>query len=146
MDINLTLGIFSISILTLIITCGVLYRNNLRLKLELNSANEYKESMVKIEPGDRAIIADYELCFEKGKDEEHSFSVTYEVEVLEVSKDRIKVKATGFTSQDHKANDPKNYQELIDFMENKWIARKRVELVVDDTMRRKVKLEELLEN
>jgi hypothetical protein len=145
MDINLTLGIFSISILILIIACGILYRNNLRLKVKLSSANEYKESMVEIEPGDRAIIPDYELLFEKGNDKEHHFKVTYEVEVMEVSNDKIKVKAIDFTSHDHQANDPVNRTGLIQFMENKWVPRKRVELVVDDTLRRKVKLEELLE-
>src|ERR1035437_3642121 len=121
----LILAIFSISILLLIIACGVLYNKNIKLKLKLEEINNSAQELAKIGPGARGILPDYELIFEKGKDTEHHFCVTYEVEVVEVSIDKIKVKAIDFTSHDHQANDPANRTELIRFMENKWISMKK---------------------
>ena len=77
-------------------------------------------------------------------DTKEKFSVTYEVEILEVSIDRVKVKAIDFTSNDKFGKDPKHKSSIVDFMKDKWISKKDIELIVDDSMRRDSKLQEIL--
>jgi hypothetical protein len=77
-------------------------------------------------------------------DTKESFHVTYEVEIVEVSMDKVKVKAIDFTSNDKFARDPKHKSAIIDFMKDKWISKRDIELIVDDSMRRDAKLQEIL--
>jgi hypothetical protein len=114
---------------------------NDKLKSEVDKSKKDKEELVSIDPGDRAILPDYGL---QHTDTKESFHVTYEVEIVEVSVDKVKVKAIDFTSNDKFAKDPKHKSAIIDFMKDKWIAKKDIELIVDDSMRRDAKLQEIL--
>jgi hypothetical protein len=99
------------------------------------------EEIVSIDPGDRAILPDYGL---KQVDTNESFEVTYEVEIVEVAMDKVKVKAIGFTSNDRFAKDPKNKSSIINFLQDKWVKKKDIELIIDDSMRRDRKLQQIL--
>jgi hypothetical protein len=99
------------------------------------------EELVSIDPGDRAILPDYGL---KQVDTNESFEVTYEVEIVEVAMDKVKVKAIGFTSNDRFAKDPKNKSSIINFLQDKWVKKKDIELIIDDSMRRDRKLQQIL--
>ena len=68
--------------------------------------------------------------------EEVTFSVTFEVEIVEVSMDKVKVKATDFVANDKTGRDPSNRQGILDFMQNKWLEKREIELVIDNSMRR----------
>ena len=143
----------SITLFLSIIFLGILFNQNLNLRDKLNKAlgqvEKEKEnlcSLVKIEPGDTCIIPDYGLAYTEqvdGKDVQTSFKITYEVEVIEVAKGKLKVKATGFTSTDSIARDPKRKSGIIKFLEDKWIDKKSVELVMNSQKRRSIKLTEL---
>ena len=114
---------------------------NDKLKSEVEKSKKDKKELVSIDPGDRAIIPNYGMM---QTDTKETFEVTYEVEIIEVSIDKVKVKAIDFTSNDKFGRDPKHKNAIIDFMKDKWISKKDIELIVDDSMRRDVKLQEIL--
>lgn len=145
---ELVLMILSLSILVSLIFIGWLYSKNINLqkelskmKLQVDKVNQAQEELVSIDPGDRAILPDYGL---QHTDTKENFNVTYEVEVLEVSMDKVKVKAIDFTSTDKFAKDPKMRSSIINFLQDKWVSKKSIELIVDDSMRRDRKLQKIL--
>jgi hypothetical protein len=113
-------------------------------KLDLNKTKEDAQELVEIEPGDNAIVPGYGLST-KGSDDEKSisFTVTYEVEILEVSVDSVKVKAVDYRSHDSYANDPTNKQAILNFMTGSWLKRHEVEILMDEKKKRSIKLNQL---
>ena len=119
----------SITLFISIIFLGFLFTKNVELQNKLNDTlgkmdQEKKnlDNLIEIEPGDNGIISNYKLEFNEDVDGENvktPFEITYEVEVIEVSKDKLKVKATGFTSIDSIARDPKRKSGIIKFMEER---------------------------
>jgi hypothetical protein len=145
---ELAVLVLSFSVLTSLIFIGKLYLTNIdlqkkmvNLKLEVEKAKKSQEDLVSIDPGDRAILPEYGL---KQIDTNESFHVTYEIEITEVSIDKVKVNAIDYTSNDKFAKDPKNRSSIINFLQNKWISKKEIELIVDDSMRRDRKLQQIL--
>jgi hypothetical protein len=118
-----------------------LQKENDNLKLIADKTLKDAEELVSIEPGDKAILPDYGL---QHADTKESFSITYEVEVVEVSLDKVKVKAINFTSEDKFAKDPRNKSAIINFLQNKWVKKDSIELIIDDSMRRDRKLQQIL--
>ncbi len=112
----------------------------------INKEKEKLDKLIQIEPGDNAIIPNYGLQFEDDSNGEQvltSFKVTYEVEILEVTKDKVKVTAKDFTSVDKVGKDPANKQGILNFLQDKWVDKKTIELVMDAQKRRNIKLNEL---
>jgi hypothetical protein len=145
---ELTLVVLSFSVLVSLIFIGVLYFKNIdlqkemtSLKLEVKKTKKSQEDLVSIDTGDRAILPEYGL---KQIDTNESFHVTYEIEITEVSIDKVKVNAVDYTSNDKFARDPNNRSSIINFLQNKWISKKEIELIVDDQMRRDRKLQQIL--
>ena len=145
---ELAVVVLSFAVLICLIFIGVLYFNNIKLQVEManmkltvDKVNQAQEDLISIDPGDRAILPDYGL---QHTDTKESFSVTYEVEITEVSMDKVKVKAIDYTSSDKFARDPKNKQAIILFLQDKWVNKKDIELIVDDSMRRDRKLQQIL--
>ena len=110
-------------------------------KRDLTKVKEDAQELVEIEEGDNAIITNYGLST-KG-DKPVSFTVTYEVEILEVSVDSVKVKATDYKSQDSYAKDPANKKAIIGFLQDTWLKKHEVEMVMDNKKRRSLKLKQL---
>lgn len=120
---------------------------------ELMSKKKDDESMIEdlkkkaskpsteIEPGDSALLPEYGLST-KG-DNPIAFTVDYEVDILEVSADRVKVSATGYTSNDKYAKDPANKQAIIAFMQDQWVKKRDIEIVMDEKKRRSIKLNQI---
>jgi hypothetical protein len=145
---ELALIVLSFAVLISLIFIGKLYSKNVSLQIEMSNmkltvdkVNQAQEELISIDTGDRAILPDYGL---QQTDTKESFSVTYEVEITEVSMDRVKVKAIDYTSSDKFARDPKNKQAIILFLQDKWVNKKDIELIVDDSMRRDRKLQQIL--
>ena len=139
--------VLSFSVLVSLCLIAFLYSRNLALqkvvsnmKSEVEKTKKDQEELVSIDVGDKAIIPNYGLTHTDTKED---FHVTYEVEVLEVSTKKVKVRAVSFTSNDKFARDPKNKQSIIHFLQDKWVDRKSIELLVDDQMRREKKLKQL---
>ena len=110
-------------------------------KRDLTKIKEDAQELVEIEEGDNAIITNYGLST-KG-DKPVSFTVTYEVEILEVSVDSVKVKAIDYKSHDSYAKDPANRPSIINFLQDTWLKKHEVEMVMDDKKRRSLKLKQL---
>ena len=100
-----------------------------------------QEELVSIELGDKAILPNYNLSH---KPTNESFSVTYEVEIVEVSTEKVKVNAIDYQSHDTFPSDPKNKKAIIGFLQNTWVDRRDIQLIVDDQMRREKKLNQIL--
>lgn len=143
----------SITLFFCIIFIGVIVKKYTDLLQKLNETvsniNKEKEKLdklVEIEPGDNAIIPNYGLQYtddSSGKEVVTSFKVTYEVEIIEVAKDKVKVTATDFTSVDSIARDPSKKQGILNFLKDKWVDKSTIELVMDAQKRRNIKLNEL---
>jgi hypothetical protein len=112
-----------------------------KAKLDLNKTKEDAQELVEIEAGDNAIVPNYGLST-KG-DKPVTFEVTYEVEILEVSVDSVKVKAFDYRSHDSYANDPTNKQAILNFMTGSWLKRHEVEILMDEKKKRSIKLNQL---
>jgi hypothetical protein len=145
---ELAVIVLSFTVLVSLVFIGLLYSKNVELqkeivnmKLTVDKVSQAQEELVSIDPGDRAILPDYGL---QQVDTKEDFHVTYEVEVLEVSMDKVKVKAIDYTSTDRFAKDPKNKSAIINFLQNKWVNKKDIELIIDDSMRRDRKLQQIL--
>lgn len=153
---NLVIAVIFLSagLLLSIVYIGFLFNKNIKLQSTIsdmkNTVDEkvkqlerqikVQEELVSIDPGDKAILPNYGLTYNDKDD----FMVTYEVEILEVAIDKVKVKAVDFTSTDKIARDPKRKQAIIDFLNGKWVKKKDIELIVDDQMRRDRKLNQIL--
>lgn len=145
MEITLVVLSFSLLISSILSFCLYKYtldlkKENNRLKKSNNKVVKYTDELLSMRIGDKAIIPDYPLIY---KDENKDFKVNYEVEIIDISKDSVKVKALGFDPQDQIGRDPSNKSGIIKFMQNKWIKKSLLDLIVDDRMRRDRKLNDL---
>lgn len=145
---ELALIVLSLSLLISLFFIGKLYLSNISLQKEMSNmkstvdkVNKAQEDLISIDPGDRAVLPEFAL---KWVDTNKSFKVTYEIEILEVSMDMVKVKAIDYTSDDGLARDPKSKKSIINHLQDKWIKKKDIELIVDDSMRRDRKLQQIL--
>ncbi len=150
---TIALIILSVIILSLTVFVFRLYNRNSELQIKNNKLQKYiddekkeKEKIVYINPGDKGLIHSYELCTipKNPSDKKIEFKVAYEVVIVDVAKDKLKVKATGFTSFDTWANDTKNKSSILDFLNDKWVSRSSVEMIMDNATRRNAKLEQIL--
>lgn len=137
-SITLISIIFSMVLFTKVIELNKELDNT---KRDLTKIKEDAQELVEIEEGDNAIITNYGLST-KG-DKPVSFTVTYEVEILEVSVDSVKVKAIDYKSHDSYAKDPANRPSIINFLQDTWLKKHEVEMVMDDKKRRSLKLKQL---
>lgn len=145
---NIILLVLAVITLISIVFAIILFTKVLDLNEKLNSTNreilkikEDAQELVEIEAGDNAIVSNYGLMT-KG-DNPVSFQVTYEVEILEVSVDSVKVKAIDYKSQDSYAKDPANKKAIIGFLQDTWLKKHEVEMVMDNKKRRSLKLKQL---
>jgi len=153
MNIILTIVIMCLAaalVISVITISNLLDRNNV-LQKEVDSAKkevEYtkkEQEIFDIMPGDTGIIKNYGIVNTNPNRNpvKIEYTVTYEVTILEVSKDSVKVTATDFSSFDPFARDSANRKSIMDFMKEKWIEKRKVEIVVDQKKIRDRKLSEL---
>ena len=116
------------------------------VKNSLSSLMKSKEDMFTVKPGDHGILPDFSLVVTLDSGKKHNYQVTYEVEVVEVSRDKYKVKALDYVSQDSYALDSKNKLGILNVINVKhpWVEKREFELIVDDAKRRADKLDKIL--
>lgn len=119
-----------------------------QIKKDKDKADAFKKNLISIEPGHKVIYPDYGLSWtdtdkDGNKMEPESFKVTYELEVLDVTETRVKVKAVDFTSMDQIGRDAATRRFIIQFMKDKWVEKNQVQLIVDDSVKRDLKLKQL---
>lgn len=119
-----------------------------KIKKEKDKADAFKKDLIAIKPGHRVIYPDCGLTWtdtdkDGNKMNPVSFKVTYELEVLDVTETRLKVKVVDFTSMDQTGRDAARKPGIIQFMQNKWVNKNEVQLIVDDSVKRDLKLKQL---
>jgi len=119
-----------------------------KVSKEKDKADAFKKDLIAIEPGHKVIYPDYGLSWtdtdkDGNKMKPESFKVTYELEVLDVTESRVKVKAVDFTSMDQIGRDAAKKSGIIQFMQDKWVNKSEVQLIVDDSVKRDLKLKQL---
>lgn len=113
---------------------------------EKNKAKKDRDNFISIKEGDKILYDSSLTHTDPTTNKVTSFSLLYEMEVIEVAKDKLKVKALNFTSNDSFARDANNKSGLISYMSNKWIDKKDAQPVINTTKaNRSSKLEKLLE-
>lgn len=142
--------IFLSCLLVLIGYVGVLYKKMESLKSELKNCNDQKSKYIKekellssISIGDKALINNYGLRLIS---ENKSFEVTYEVEIIDISDKKVKVKSIDFIGNCPVGRDPVNHQGILNFIDNKWISKSEVEIILDDAKKRDIKIDKILNN
>lgn len=146
--------IFCVILICLLLSLSLnvrLYNDFDKLRKEYNNVQkekqkveQFKEDLVSINISDRVIYPDYGLVYDKGGDEEYHFNVTYELIVNDVTKDKVKVTAVDFTTTDSKINgDPAKRNGIINYMKDKWLDKSKVQLIIDESHKRNLKLEKL---
>jgi hypothetical protein len=111
---------------------------------ELVKEKKKNNEVMPFKKGGKAIMHNYPLVYNQGEPIEKKFKVTYEVDIIDVSSDKVKVKATNVISEDSVGKDPKNRAGILSIMQESWVNKSLIEIVVDDSMRRDAKLQELL--
>ena len=102
-----------------------------------------KDIVFNVKPGYKGLVPGYSLYWTADK---KSFTVNYEVEILEVTDKKLKVKGYNFTSEDRKAMEPGNKISILRHVDEQWLDKSKVEIIIDDAMRRDLKLNEILKD
>jgi hypothetical protein len=125
-----------------------LYDKIQEVEAEKSYVRKTKEELFKIEPGDRGVLIDYNIVttYADNSKPKRSYHVTFEVEVIEVSDKKLKVRAIDYVSNDAYANDPANKTNILNVINIKgsWINKDDIELILDDTKRRDQKIDDVL--
>lgn len=143
--------LISLTPIALLVVIGFLFLKIKDLKSQLKESNDklYKQkekekSFLKFYIGSKALLNDFGLEHtDSTTNKKTSFTVDYEVEIVDISETQIKVKAVNFNGNDAWSRDPQHKQGIIAFMQDKWISKKDAQLIMDEAHNRQVKLEEL---
>ena len=99
------------------------------------------KKILSINPGDKVLyIASLSLKDDRGK----SFIIKYEAEVVMKTELKVKLKAIDYTSDDDFGKDAVNRNSIISYMNNQWIDIFSVELIIDNSTLRDIKLDIIL--
>lgn len=143
--------LISLTPIALLVVIGFLFLKIKDLKSQLKESNDklYKQkekekSFLKFYIGSKALLNDFGLEHtDSTTNKKTSFTVDYEVEIVDISETQIKVKAVNFNGNDAWSRDPQHKQGIIAFMQDKWVSKKDAQLIMDEAHNRQVKLEEL---
>ena len=74
----------------------------------------------------------------------NTFTVYYEVSLLNVSDTKAKVKVEDISGTDSYVRDKSNRNGIIDFLDGQWVDIKELKLIADEATKRDIKLEQIL--
>jgi hypothetical protein len=74
----------------------------------------------------------------------NTFTVYYEVSLLNVSDTKAKVKVEDISGTDNYVRDKSNRNGIINFLDGQWIDIKELKLIADEATKRDIKLEQIL--
>ncbi len=98
---------------------------------EKNNESKKRAELTNIKKGDRALHSTSLNYTDPTTKEVESFTLLYEVEVLEVAESKIKVKGIDFTSNDKFPRIAGNKATLITYITGKWIDKKEAQILID---------------
>lgn len=143
-NIILFLSLTPIALLVVIVfmylKMGTYKKEISELKSRLGKQKNREATLLKFYPGSKGLLNNYQLIHTPTKT---TFYVSYEVEVVDVSEDQLKVNALSYQSNDDYAKDPKNRQAIIGFLQGRWVNKSEVQIIIDESHKRHLKLEEL---
>lgn len=104
----------------------------------------------KKDPYKKGIICLYpkvDLVASQGKADEEKLSVSYELEILEVSDSKVKVKVIDVIALENHGyvNDPANRSGLFDYFNNRWINKTDLQIIKDTRYHRDETITDILE-
>jgi hypothetical protein len=99
------------------------------------------KKILSINPGDKVL---YIASLSLKNNDETKFIVKYEAEVVMKTELKVKLKAIDYTSEDDYARGVANRNSIISYMNNKWINIHSVELIIDNSTLRDIKLDIIL--
>ena len=107
-----------------------------------NLKTQIKE-LLDVIPGDRVITeASLEHTDHNNNNKKHNFKVVYECEIIETTKNKFRLHAIDFYSNDSYTNTIR--QNIINYYDNKWVDRNECDIVIDQRHRRDSKLIDIL--
>lgn len=135
--------ILSILCLIQFVVIIYLYNNINSIKRDNKKLKSDIDLVTKIVPGDKVTE---EVCLTWGG--KHSFSVIYELSVVDVSDKQLKVCAYDFSIisklPDPVLKDPNHRKDIIDFYQNKWVNKSDVSLIVGKQAVRDKRIDQLI--
>jgi len=142
--------ILSLTPIALLVVIFFLFLDRRKITLEIielnnkiKSEKESKLNLTKFYIGAKAILKKYQMVYSPGNSIKKEFSVDFEVEVIDVSENQIKVKVIDFRGNDAFSRDIKNKPGIIAYLNNRWLDKDLAEIVLDNSHNRNLKLEEL---
>lgn len=118
-----------------------------KLNLTITDLNTPKQP--KKDPYKKGVIClhpNVSLIANKGTNKEESLKVDFEVEILEVSDNRVKIKAIDVTPiENHKyVLEPSNRAGLLAYEDNKWVNKFDLQIIKDAKYHRNETIEDIL--
>jgi hypothetical protein len=141
----------SLTPLALLVVIVFLFIDRKKMKLQISELNEKvkseknsKKNLVKFYIGAKALLNDYGLTHTSSLNNlKTNTCVDYEVEIVDISENQIKVRAIDFKGNDSLSRDPKMRKAILSFLQDTWVDKSAAELVLDESHNRQIKLEEL---
>jgi hypothetical protein len=142
--------ILSLTPIALLVVIFFLFLDRRKITLEIielnnkiKSEKESKLNLTKFYIGAKAILKKYPMVHSPGNSIQKEFSVDFEVEVIDVSENQIKVNVIDFRGNDAFSRDIKIKPAIIAYLNNRWVDKDLAEIVLDNSHNRNLKLEEL---
>lgn len=111
-----------------------------KLNNQVKFLTDQKKNYLEITPRSRGL---YKIPLQWTKTKE-SFEVLYEVEVIDVSTKKIKIKAIDYYTEDKKANESSSRNEILSHCNNIWINRSNFDLIVERRNLREMKISDII--
>jgi hypothetical protein len=143
MELVITLLVVShiLTVIILGILCGYFHDKWKSVEKENQILKQVKEDLTGVRRGDRGMYYNYPLQWIKTKEQ---FKVTYEVEILDISNDKYKVNSLSFTTDDKEANNPINFNGIMNHLKDEWVSKSKIDIIIDDSKKRNSVIDEIL--
>ena len=138
--------LLSITPLVLLAVIFVLFLDRKNLKSQIKELKEKitsENKSVDFYIGAKALLNNYGLTHTSNTGDKKDFHVDYEIEIVDISENSIKVRAIDFKGYDSLTRDPSMRGGILGFLQDRWVPKESAEIILDDSHNRHVKLEEL---
>lgn len=139
-------AVFIFSLIILILCIGNICQFILNSKLKKINERIVKSNttLTNISIDDRVLVLNYQLEYMGGSHKGHKFSIEFEGKIVDVSKSKVKVEISDFKTDDTiTIGLPKS--NVINFINEQWIDKSKVEPIIDEYKVRDDKINRILE-
>lgn len=139
-------AVFIFSLIILILCIGNICQFILNSKLKKINERIVKSNttLTDISIDDRVLVLNYQIEYMGGSHKGHKFSIEFEGKIVDVSKSKVKVEISDFKTDDTiTIGLPKS--NVINFINEQWIDKSKVEPIIDEYKVRDDKINRILE-